>query len=238
MAPRTIPYSEFKNMLAGGLVLECQITQELISGKARGEAGDASEPSANPMNKNGGTYSFRTFRVEDDDLIPALQKAGIPYSGSPSSSFLQSMLAWLLPAALILLFWSFMFRRMGNLGQSMMTFGSSKAKLVSQKESDVTFDDVAGCDEAKTELEEVVNFLKNPEHYKTLGAKIPKGILLVAPPEPAKPAGPGGGRQAQVPFFLISGSEFVEMFVGVGAARVRDLFERAKSGSSVHRVHR
>ena len=230
MAPLTIPYSEFKNMLAGGLVLECQITQERISGKARAEAGDASKPSPNPMDENAGTYSFRTFRVEDDDLIPALQKAGIPYSGSPSSSFLQSLLAWLLPAALILLFWSFMFRRMGNLGQSMMTFGSSKAKLVSQKESDVTFDDVAGCDEAKAELEEVVNFLKNPDHYKTLGAKIPKGILLVGPPGTGKTLlARAVAGQAQVPFFLISGSEFVEMFVGVGAARVRDLFERAKS---------
>ena len=229
MAPRTIPYSQFKNMLGSGLILECQITKETITGKARERLGvETSTPSAH-SDAAAATYMFHTVRVEDDELVPALQKAGVPYSGVPGSGFLQSILAWLLPVALLILFWSFLFRRMGNLGQSMMTFGSSKARLVAQKESNVTFDDVAGCDEAKTELEEVVNFLKNPEHYKTLGAKIPKGILLVGPPGTGKTLlARAVAGQAQVPFFLISGSEFVEMFVGVGAARVRDLFERAK----------
>lgn len=226
---RTVPYSQFKSLLADGLVLECQVTKDFISGKARAGDGDAPKPTSAPTNDTKATYLFRTYRVEDDELVAALEKAGIPYSGVPSGGFFQNLLVWLLPAALLLWFWSFMFRRMGNLGQSMMTFGSSKAKLVAQKESDVTFDDVAGCDEAKTELEEVVNFLKNPGHYKTLGAKIPKGILLVGPPGTGKTLlARAVAGQAKVPFFLISGSEFVEMFVGVGAARVRDLFERAK----------
>ena len=230
MTPRVIPYSEFKNLLTGGLVQECEITKETITGKARPNPGVAAMTPDNRPQPAAGTFLFRTYRIEDSELAPALQKAGISYSGAPTSTIFQSLLAWLIPIALLVLLWSFMLRRVGNLGQSMMTFGSSKAKLVAQRESGVTFDDVAGCDEAKTELEEVVNFLKNPGRYKTLGAKIPKGILLVGPPGTGKTLlARAVAGQAKVPFFLISGSEFVEMFVGVGAARVRDLFERAKS---------
>lgn len=230
-APRTIPYSQFKGMLASGLVLECQIAEDAIVGKARQRPTAAERPKDTSGTANAApeTYMFRTIRVTDDELVPALQKANIPYSGVPASTFPQSLLAWLLPLALLIWFWSFVFRRMGNLGQSMMSFGSSKARLVADRDTGVTFDDVAGCDEAKYELQEVVNFLKNPEHYKTLGAKIPKGVLLVGPPGTGKTLlARAVAGQAKVPFFLISGSEFVEMFVGVGAARVRDLFEKAK----------
>ncbi|MEO7100004.1 MAG: ATP-dependent zinc metalloprotease FtsH [Luteolibacter sp.] len=224
MTSLTIPYSQFKNLLADGSVLECQISPDAISGKAKTKPGDTSGPPA-----PGGNYGFRTFRVEDPELVPALQKAHVPFSAIPATNFIPSLLIWLFPLILLGLFWSFLVRRVGNLGQSMMSFGSSKAKLVAEQDSDVTFDDVAGCDEAKAELEEVVNFLKNPDHYKALGAKIPKGILLVGPPGTGKTLlARAVAGQAKVPFFLISGSDFVEMFVGVGAARVRDLFEKAK----------
>ena len=228
--PKTIPYSQFKTMLASGQVVDCQLGKEEIIGKARGEPAAGTGTTTPPPEKSkDASYLFRTVRVEDAELVPALQKAGISYSGLPTGNLLQSVLTWLLPIGLLILFWSFLFRRVGNLGQSMMSFGMSKAKLVADKDTGVTFDDVAGCDEAKYELQEVVNFLKNPDHYKTLGAKIPKGILLVGPPGTGKTLmARAVAGQAKVPFFLISGSEFVEMFVGVGAARVRDLFEKAK----------
>ncbi len=128
------------------------------------------------------------------------------------------------------LLWTFLFRRIGAAGQAVMRIGRSNAKLVADKETGVTFDDVAGCDEAKFELQEVVDFLKHPDRYSALGAKIPKGVLLVGPPGTGKTLlARAVAGEAHVPFFSISGSEFVEMFVGVGAARVRDLFEQAKA---------
>jgi cell division protease FtsH len=226
--PVTIPYSEFRTMLSTGMISECQLTKDQVTGMARRIN---KEGQAVPDQKEKpATYRFRSVRVEDDQLVSELQKAGIPYSGAQTGVFVQTLLSWLLPLSLLVLFWSFMFRRMGKLGQNMMSFGSSRARLVADLDTGVTFDDVAGCDEAKYELEEVVNFLKNPDHYKTLGAKIPKGILLVGPPGTGKTLmARAVAGQAKVPFFLISGSEFVEMFVGVGAARVRDLFEKAKA---------
>jgi cell division protease FtsH len=226
--PVTIPYSEFRTMLSTGMVSECQITKDEVTGMAKRIHKEGQAVPDN--NEKPATYRFRSVRVEDDQLVSELQKASIPYSGAQTGTLLQTLLAWLLPLSLLVLFWSFIFRRMGNLGQNMMSFGSSKARLVADRDTGVTFDDVAGCDEAKYELEEVVNFLRNPDHYKTLGAKIPKGILLVGPPGTGKTLmARAVAGQAKVPFFLISGSEFVEMFVGVGAARVRDLFEKAKA---------
>ena len=129
----------------------------------------------------------------------------------------------------MVLLWRFLSRRLGSIGQGIMSFGASKAKVVADKDTGVTFNDVAGCDEAKYELQEVVTFLKNPDRYKALGAAIPKGILLVGPPGTGKTLlARAVAGEARVLFFLISGSDFVEMFVGVGAARVRDLFEKAK----------
>lgn len=127
------------------------------------------------------------------------------------------------------LLWQFMSKRMQGLGQSVMSFGSSGAKLVAEQETKVSFSDVAGCEEAKYELQEVVSFLKQPERYQSLGAKIPKGVLLVGPPGTGKTLlARAVAGEAGVPFFSISGSEFVQMFIGVGAARVRDLFRQAK----------
>ena len=127
---------------------------------------------------------------------------------------------------------------MRGVGQSMLGIGSSKARLVADTDTGVHFDDVAGCDEAKYELQEVVEFLKNPERYRALGATVPKGVLLVGPPGTGKTLlARAVAGEAHVPFFSISGSEFVEMFVGVGAARVRDLFEKAKIQGALHRFH-
>ncbi len=143
------------------------------------------------------------------------------------SSFL---IAWLLPILLIVVVWFFLFRRLGSAGQAVMSIGKSRARMVADKDTGVTFADVAGCDEAKYELQEVVDFLKNPARYEALGAKIPKGVLLVGPPGTGKTLmARAVAGEAHVPFFSISGSDFVEMFVGVGAARVRDLFEQAKA---------
>jgi cell division protease FtsH len=175
-------------------------------------------------------YSFRTERVEDPDLVRDLEKAHVTFSGTRPSFLSQFLWTWILPIAVIVLIWRFFARRIGSVGQSVMSFGASKAKLIADQDTGVTFGDVAGCDEAKQELQEVVTFLKEPARYRALGAQIPKGVLLVGPPGTGKTLlARAVAGEAHVPFFSISGSEFVEMFVGVGAARVRDLFVQAKS---------
>src|SRR5439155_11858883 len=137
---------------------------------------------------------------------------------------------WLVPLGALFLFWSFLGRRLGRAGESILSFGKSRARLVADKETGVTFADVAGCEEAKYELQEVVDFLKNPGRYQAIGAKIPKGVLLVGPPGTGKTLlGRAVAGEARVPFFSMSGSDFVELFVGVGASRVRDLFSQAES---------
>ncbi len=190
---------------------------------AAGKTGQKAAPNAAP-------YPFRTVRVEDPDLIRDLEGAGVKFTGVRPSFVAQFLWAWVVPIAALFVLWRLLSRRMGNLGQSIMSIGSSRAKLVADRDTGVTFNDVAGCDEAKDELEEVVTFLKNPQPYQALGATIPKGILLVGPPGTGKTLlARAVAGEAKVPFFLISGSDFVEMFVGVGAARVRDLFLKAKA---------
>jgi cell division protease FtsH len=176
-------------------------------------------------------FLFRTVRVEDPRLVEDLEAAHVTFNGTRPGFLSQFLFAWIIPLGLMLLVWNFLSRRMGGAGsgQSILSFGKSRARLIAEKETGVTFNDVAGCDEAKYELQEVVDFLKNPERYKSLGAKIPKGVLLVGPPGTGKTLlAKAVAGEAQVPFFSISGSDFVEMFVGVGAARVRDLFVQAK----------
>lgn len=174
-------------------------------------------------------WAFRTVRVEDPDLVGQLEKENVDFTGERPGVLSEILWTWLVPIAVMFLLWRFLARRVGNLGQSLMNFGGSRAKLLAEKDTHVTFGDVAGCDEAKYELQEVVTFLKNPQRYKALGATVPKGILLVGPPGTGKTLlARAVAGEAEVPFFLISGSDFVEMFVGVGAARVRDLFEKAK----------
>ena len=175
-------------------------------------------------------FLFRTTRVEPDpNLVQQLQAAGVTYTGVRPSLVSQFLLSWIVPLGLMVLLWSFISRKVGSAGESILSFGKSKARLVAEKETGVTFQDVAGCEEAKYELQEVVDFLKHPERYKSLGAKIPKGVLLIGPPGTGKTLlAKAVAGEARVPFFSLSGSDFVEMFVGVGAARVRDLFVQAK----------
>jgi cell division protease FtsH len=175
-------------------------------------------------------FDFRTVRVDDPDLVRELEKEHVKFTGVQPSFMSEFLWAWILPIGIIGALWWFLSRKMKGMGQSVLSFGASHAKLVADEDTKVTFNDVAGCEEAKYELQEVVTFLKHPERYRALGAQIPKGVLLVGPPGTGKTLmARAVAGEAKVPFFSISGSEFVEMFVGVGAARVRDLFQQAKT---------
>jgi cell division protease FtsH len=199
-------------------------------GTSSGAASSDAAATAQNGKAEGKAINFRTIRVEDPKLVEDLQAAGVQFAGVRPSFLSTLLLSWILPLGAMFLLWSFLSRRIGAAGQAVMRIGKSNAKLVADKETGVTFDDVAGCDEAKFELQEVVDFLKTPDRYSALGAKIPKGVLLVGPPGTGKTLlARAVAGEAHVPFFSISGSEFVEMFVGVGAARVRDLFEQAKA---------
>ena len=210
-----IPYSEFKEMVRSDRVESLVVEQD----KIRGQIKDA---------KNG-ERNFVTVRVEDPDLVQLLDEKQIKYSGRLDSKWLEAILSWLLPMALLILFWGFLIRRMGGGPQGMLSVGKARVKIFAEKEVGITFADVAGIDEAKAELEEIVEFLKVPEKFKRLGGRIPKGVLLVGAPGTGKTLlARAVAGEAGVPFYSMSGSEFVEMFVGVGAARVRDLFGQAK----------
>ena len=242
---QTIPYSTFKTLVAQDMVTNVVIGADLITGQfisktnaarlattsaAAGKSG-SNPPAAtraglaSPQQAQG----FSTVPVPDQNLVSDLEKAHITYTGKTQSAWMPLLAAWVLPIALIFVLWRFLARRMAGVGQSLLGFGSSRAKLMAEQTTKVTFNDVAGCDEAKHDLQEVVAFLKDPNRYKSLGATIPKGILLIGPPGTGKTLlARAVAGEAQVPFFFISGSDFVEMFVGVGAARVRDLFQNAK----------
>ena len=175
------------------------------------------------------SFDFRTIPIDDPKLVEELTAKHIEFSGERPSMLGPLLWGWLFPIVIFAAIWFFISRRMGMAGQAVMNIGKSKAKLVADTDTGVTFADVAGCEEAKYELQEVVDFLKNPARYQILGAKIPKGILLVGPPGTGKTLlSRAVAGEAHVPFFSLSGSDFVEMFVGVGAARVRDLFQEAK----------
>jgi cell division protease FtsH len=239
---RTIPYSEFKKYLARHEVAEAVVKQDEIDGRIVPQAESQSktapsEPGASPGSRNEikqapretKPFFFRTVRVEDPDVVRDLQGAGVEYGAMRPGIISQLLFSWVLPIAFMAVLWNFLARRMGAAGQSLLSIGKSRAKLVADRDTGVTFDDVAGCEEAKLELKEVVDFLKEPKQYQEIGAHIPKGVLLVGPPGTGKTLlARAVAGEAKVPFFSISGSDFVEMFVGVGAARVRDLFQQAK----------
>lgn len=228
--PTEIPYSEFKAAVSAGKVEEVSISSSMIRGRMKPETKSDGEAATNGngMMKSDGRV-FHTVRVEDPDLVRELEKQGVKITGVIESTFLRDILSWVIPIALFFGVWLFLLRRMGQGPGGFMTIGQSKAKIYMEKDIKVTFADVAGVEEAKEELREVIEFLKTPEKFRRLGGKIPKGILLVGPPGTGKTLlARAVAGEAGVPFFSISGSEFVEMFVGVGAARVRDLFVQAK----------
>jgi cell division protease FtsH len=212
-----IPYSQFKSLVAAGKVAEVSLSSQRLSGKLKSEGESKTEKL------------FTTIRVEDPDLVRELNQHGVTFTGVIESTFWHDLLSWVLPVGVFAVIWFFIFRRLGQAQGGFMQVGQSKAKIYVEKDIKVTFADVAGVDEAKEELREVIEFLKTPEKFTKLGGKIPKGILLVGPPGTGKTLlARAVAGEAGVTFFSISGSEFVEMFVGVGAARVRDLFDQAK----------
>jgi len=216
----TIPYSQFETLVADDRVASVEVGNDRIRGTL-------TSPLAS------GRTQFETVRV-DPDFAAELARHNIEVTGIRESGFVQSILSWVLPLILFYALWAFLIRRMVDrqgFGGA-MSIGKSHAKVYVEKDTKVTFADVAGVEEAKFELQEVVNFLKNPSSYGRLGARLPKGILLVGPPGTGKTLlARAVAGEAGVPFFSISGSEFVEMFVGVGAARVRDLFAEARKAA-------
>ena len=215
MAPagRSIPYSEFKNLLKQGQVAEVTIGEQQIHGKVKQEPRE-----------------FTTTRVEDSKLTEELEAKSVNYKGELTNRWLPELLGWIVPLLFFLGIWGFFFRRMGGAEGGVMSFARSRAKIYADDEVKVRFTDVAGVDEAREELKEIVEFLKNPRKYTNLGGRIPKGVLLVGPPGTGKTLlARAVAGEAHVPFFSLSGSEFVEMFVGVGAARIRDLFHQAEA---------
>ena len=213
-----IPYSQFQVYLDEDLIEEIRVTDSYIQGTLK-----------KPI--EGHPRQFLTIRVAPE-LADKLATHDIRFAGEIETTFLRDFLSWIIPVLLFFGIWMFFMRRFAQkqgLGGGFMSIGKSKAKVYMEQEVKVTFNDVAGVDEAKTELQEVIEFLKTPEKFSRLGGKIPKGILLVGPPGTGKTLlAKAVAGEAGVPFFSISGSEFVEMFVGVGASRVRDLFVQAK----------
>ncbi len=210
-----VPYSEFKQYIRNGKVETVTIGPDRVTATLK----DTKQPN----------NTISAVRVDDPDLVKDLEAQGIKFSGSTDNKWLGVLISWLLPLAIFFFFWSFLMRRMGGGPQGVLSVGKAKVKIYAEKEIGVTFDDVAGIDEAKAELEEIVEFLKEPAKFQKLGGKIPKGVLLLGAPGTGKTLlARAVAGEAGVPFFSMSGSEFVEMFVGVGAARVRDLFGQAK----------
>ncbi|HUL74677.1 MAG TPA: ATP-dependent zinc metalloprotease FtsH [Vicinamibacterales bacterium] len=213
---KVLEYSEFKSLLQQGRIVEVTLSDEQIRGKY--QDGD------------GNQQAFTTVHVDDPKLVEQLEAQKVRFSGEVQSRWLTDVLGWVLPFVLIIGLYAFLFRRMGGAEGGIMSFARSRAKIYAEDDVKVSFTDVAGVDEAEDELKEIVEFLKNPRKYTTLGGRIPKGVLLVGPPGTGKTLlARAVAGEAKVPFFSLSGSEFVEMFVGVGAARVRDLFRQAES---------
>ena len=214
---QTVPYSEFEKALTEERIADVTISERTVIGRLKTPEGNKTTLAA--------------VRVEPE-LAARLEKYNVPYSRVVDNTFLRDLLSWIVPALVFFGLWFFLFRSFAN-KQGMggfLSVGKSRAKIYMQTNTGITFADVAGVDEARHELEEVVDFLKHPQEYGRLGAHIPKGVLLVGPPGTGKTLlARAVAGEAGVPFFSISGSEFVEMFVGVGAARVRDLFEQARA---------
>ena len=215
-AGRTVSYSEFKTLLSEGRLVRVVVGTERVHGTMRAD--------------DGTTQPFTTTKVEDPKLVEQLEEANVDYTGEVAARWVSDLLGWVLPILLLVALWMFLFRRMGGAEGGVMSFAKSKAKIYAEDDVKVTFADVAGVDEAAGELREIVEFLRTPKKYTSIGGRIPKGVLLVGPPGTGKTLlARAVAGEAKVPYFSLSGSEFVEMFVGVGAARVRDLFRQAEA---------
>src|SRR5262247_3282217 len=212
-----LPYSDFKAALRKDRIEDVQISAHTIRGTLRPSTGEKAPP-----------LRFMTVRVDDPELVQELEAHHVKYTGQYDSDVLKTLLSWIVPLVFLFILWGFLSRRLGP-GQGVMNFGKSRARIYAERETGVTFADVAGVEEAKEELQEIIDFLRYPQKYATLGGRIPKGVLLVGPPGTGKTLlARAVAGEASVPFFSLSGSDFVEMFVGVGAARVRDLFKQAQ----------
>ena len=217
LAVKTIPYSQFLDALEKDKVAEVAVTANEIQGKMKPEKAS-----------DGKGEAFKTVRV-GPDISTLLEKHNVTFKGEIQSTFFKDLFSWIFPVFLFIGIWYFFIKRMAGRQPGFMSLGKNKAKIYVQDELNVTFDDAAGVDEAKQELVEVVEFLKNPDKFTELGGKMPRGVLLVGPPGTGKTLlAKAVAGESRVPFFSLSGSEFVEMFVGLGAARVRDLFVQAK----------
>jgi cell division protease FtsH len=240
VAPQTveIPMSRFLTLLREDKIERVNVTDKEIQGTLKPGALPAQAPRPGDrvrtfFGAEPGPTVFRTTRipmVDDSTLVKELEQHKVEFAGRIENTFWRDLLfGWVLPLGVMAGIWIFLMRRIGGGPTQALSFGRSKAKIYDRRELKTTFADVAGVDEAKAELIEVVDFLKNPKKYQRLGGRIPKGVLLVGPPGTGKTLlARAVAGEADVPFFFLSGSEFVEMFVGVGAARVRDLFEQAK----------
>jgi cell division protease FtsH len=214
---RTIQYSEFKSLVRAGKVQEVVVAEDRVSGTLK----QADEK---------GRAAFVAVRIEDPKLLEDLDRHGVRYTGQVTSKWLPDLLGLVVPVLFFIALWSIFFRRMGGAEGGVMSFARSRAKIYAEDDVKVSFSDVAGVDEAENELREIVEFLQKPKKYTSIGGRIPKGVLLVGPPGTGKTLlARAVAGEAKVPFFSLSGSEFVEMFVGVGAARVRDLFAQAEA---------
>ncbi len=214
-----IPYSQFMKYLQAGQVSECVIKQNIIVGKLKLRD-----------QKTGKPRRFITIRLRDAQLVKTLDQYGVKYTATVENNFLSNLIfTWIIPFGIIFLLWGYLGKKMGGMGANFLNIGKNKAHIHVDNLPKVTFKDAAGVDEAKQELGEVVEFLRNPDHFQRLGGHMPKGVLLAGPPGTGKTLlARAVSGEAGVPFFNISGSDFIEMFVGVGAARVRDLFDQAR----------
>ena len=233
-----VTYSEFRQLVEKKKVNDLVITKDIIRGKFETDSADTianlrGDPSIKEMFKRMQEqgHPFSTVRMDDPNLINILENNGIKYQAQFENTWFSTLLSWIVPMFIFFAIWGYFMKKMGSgMGGGLMSIGKSKAKVYVADETKVTFEDVAGVDEAEEELKEIIDFLKSPERFQTLGGRIPKGVLLVGPPGTGKTLlAKAVAGEAKVPFFSLSGSDFVEMFVGVGAARVRDLFSQAQA---------
>jgi cell division protease FtsH len=228
----TIDFSEFKAKIASGEIKRVELTDSYFTGHTSPQPSARPSPSffRAPQPASGGAV-YRTVPINDPELIKLMDDRGVSYYAvsREGSAVLNIIFSWLLPIAFFFFIWRFLMKRIGNMGGNVLSVGQNRAVIVAEGDIVTRFPDVAGVDEAKDELVEVVDFLKNPGKYTDIGGKIPKGVLLVGPPGTGKTLlARAVAGEAGAPFFRMSGADFVEMFVGVGAARVRDLFKQAR----------